>query len=231
MVSRVCLDMLRARASRREDLGEVESRYPAPEERSGPEQEAVLADAVGGALSVVLDMLSPVERVAFVLHDVFDVGFDEIGRTIERSPVAARKLASRARMRVRGAAGASPERDVEEQRRVVDAFLSAARQGDLEGLITLLAPDVVFRSDPTAAALADGPALVDGASSVAAAFSGGGHAARSALVDGEVFVLVRPSGRLIVILEIVVFDGKIVAIDAVADPDRLAHVEAAGFDQ
>lgn len=232
VVSRVCLDMLRSRGSRREDLGDVDTvsdREPGAE-RSGPEQEALLADAVGGALSVVLDTLSPAERVAFVLHDLFGVGFDEIGRTVQRSPVAARKLASRARRHVRGAASPSRERSVGEQRRVVDAFLAAARLGDIEGLIAVLAPDVVFCSDETAAAMADEPARVDGAPSVASLFSGRARAARSAMVDGEVGVAVEPAGRLIVILHLVIIDDKIVAIDAIADPSRLARADVAAFD-
>ncbi|MGQ0617298.1 MAG: sigma-70 family RNA polymerase sigma factor [Acidimicrobiia bacterium] len=233
VVSRVCLDMLRSRDSRREDLGDVgtvSDRESGAEERSGPEQEAMLADAVGGALSVVLDTLSPAERVAFVLHDLFGVGFDEIGRTVQRSPVAARKLASRARRQVRGAAGASHEGGVGEQRRVVDAFLSAARHGDLEGLIAVLAPDVVFWADESAAAMGDAPARVEGAPSVAAVFSGRARAARSAMVDGEVGVVVEPAGRLIVILDFVIIDDKIVAIDAIAEPTRLARADVAAFD-
>lgn len=234
VISRVCLDMLRSRASRREDLGDVEpARAPAvpSEERSGPEHEAIVADAVGAALWVILDRLTPAERVAFVLHDLFGVGFDEIASVIERSPAATRQLASRARRRVRGATGSSPRQDVEAQRRVIAAFLHAARHGDLEGLIAVLAPDVVFSSDATAAAMGDGPARIAGAPGVAAVFSGRARAARPAMVDGEIAVIVEPGDRLIVILQLVIVDGRIAAIDAVADRDRLAAAQITPFER
>lgn len=226
VVSRVCLDILRSRSSRREHPGNVEALAGdgTSDDRPGPEQEAVLADMVGGALLIVLDILTPPERVAFVLHDMFGVNFDEIARIVDRTPTAARQLASRARRRVRGARpGYQP--DLERQRLVIDAFLRAARGGDLSGLLAVLAPDVVFRSDAAAAVLARGPARVEGADAVAAAFSGRARQARAAMVNGSVGVVVSPGGRLIVILEVVVDDGRIVAIDAIADRDRLDRTE------
>lgn len=230
VVSRLCLDLLRSRSSRREDTGDPGTvAGDAASDRPGPEQEAALADAVGGALLVVLERLTPPERVAFVLHDLFGVGFDEIARTVDRTPAAARQLASRARRRVRGSTPLD-QPDLERQRRVVDAFLRAARDGVLDELVAVLAPDVVFRADAAAAALADGPARVVGATAVAATFAGRARAARAALIDGSIGVVVAPGGRLVVILEVTIEDGRIVGIDAVADPERLDTAELAVFE-
>ncbi|MEV5745416.1 sigma-70 family RNA polymerase sigma factor [Microbispora rosea] len=244
VVSRVSLDMLRARARREEAA-------PRPYDRgwdgqavdgsgwdgSGwdgggdPEQEAVLADSVGRALLVVLDTLPPAERVAFVLHDVFAVPFDQIGPIVGRSPVAAKKLASRARHRLRGrpeAAGAEAAR----HRRVVDAFLIASREGDMDALMAVLAPEVVRRADP--AALPPGvPAVVRGARAVAQETVVLGRRARfaePALVNGAVGVVVAPHGRLLLALALAVKGERIAEIDVVADPARLHALDLALLD-
>src|SRR5213596_435811 len=184
VVARVCLDMLRSRNSRREEpLGvHVPDPIVSREDGMDPEQEALLADSVGLALLVVLDTLNPAERLAFVLHDLFAVPFDEIAPIVGRSPTATRQLASRARRRVR-AGGAAPERSVLRQREVVDAFLAASRGGDFEGLLTLLDPDVVLRADPGAVP-PGGSRVVHGATAVARLFSGRAQAAQPALING-----------------------------------------------
>ncbi len=234
VVARVCLDLLRSRTARREEsLDEVVS-LPVASRGSGadPEQEALLADAVGLALLVVLETLEPAERLAFVLHDLFAVPFDEIAPIVERSPAATRQLASRARRRVQGKGGrdgdlAAPRGELTRQRAVVDAFLAAARAGDFQGLLAVLDPDVVLRSDR--AALRPGmPAEVRGVSAVAElAVRGRARAARPALVNGAVGVIVAPRGRLMMVLDFTMRDGKIVAIDAVADPERVRQLELA----
>jgi RNA polymerase sigma factor (sigma-70 family) len=227
VVARVCLDMLRSRKSRREEpMGPH-----VPEPAAGPEateQETLLADSVGLALLVVLQTLAPAERIAFVLHDMFDMPFDEVAPIVGRSPAAARQLASRARRRVQGADKAS-EADVSDQKKVVDAFLAASRGGDFEALLTLLDPDVVFRADLTAARMG-GQAEIRGAAAVAKSFQGRAQAARTALVDGTVGALVAPNGRLMLVLGFKIADGKIVGIDAVADPERLGGLELAVLD-
>ncbi|SDD51236.1 sigma-70 family RNA polymerase sigma factor [Actinokineospora iranica] len=232
VVSRVCLDMLRTRKTRREDpVGDDIPEPPAAE--TGPEQQAMLADTVGPALLVVLETLAPAERLAFVLHDMFAVPFDEIAGIIERSPAAARQLASRARRRVQGVSSA-PEADLARQREVVDAFLTASRDGDFTALLTVLAPDVVLRADPMAVAgatanqAAGAPVLaaeVRGAASVAKAFTGRARAVGLALVDGAVGGMWAPDGEPRVVFDIVVSGGKIVAIDVVADPAHLAELD------
>src|SRR6185369_3961551 len=193
VVARVCLDTLRSRKSRREEPLEGELR-PAVEHESAvdPEQEAELADNVGLALLVVLEALAPAERVAFVLHDMFDLPFEEIAPIVGRSPTAVRQLASRARRRVRGGKTSS---DVASQRRVVDAFLAAARSGDIAGLLAVLDPDVVLRADRTAVRLGDVTEL-RGAEVVAANFKGKAQAARPALINGALGVVVAPQGHL-----------------------------------
>jgi RNA polymerase sigma factor (sigma-70 family) len=231
VLGRVCLDMLRSRKSRREEsLG---ARVPEPiagrADGADPEQEALLSDSVGLALLVVLETLTPAERLAFVLHDMFAVPFDEIAPIVGRSPDAARQLASRARRRVRGA-DTSYELDLTRQREVVDAFLAAARDGDFDALVAVLDPDVVLRSD-RAALPADAPREVRGAPAVARrALVGRARAARPALVDGAVGVVVTPRGRLLMVLDFKIRGGKIVEIDAVADPERLNQLDLAFLD-
>jgi RNA polymerase sigma-70 factor (ECF subfamily) len=230
VVARVCLDMLRSRASRREDpLGDGPP-GPVVEHAGGidPEQEALMADSVGLALLVVLDTLAPAERLAFVLHDMFAVPFDEIGTIVGRSPTAARQLASRARRRVRGAPEAS-DADLSGQREVVDAFLAAARAGDFDGLLAVLDPEVVVRSD-RAVGPAGAAREVRGAEIVARRARGGAQAAQPALVNGTVGAVVAPRGRLVMVLVFTIAHGKIVAIDAIADPDRLRQLDLAVLD-
>ncbi|GIH67182.1 sigma-70 family RNA polymerase sigma factor [Microbispora siamensis] len=232
VVSRVSLDMLRARAARREEAApgpyDLVGDDQAGDGAGDPEQEAVLADSVGRALLVVLDTLAPAERVAFVLHDVFAVPFDQIGPIVGRSPVAAKKLASRARHRLRGrpeAAGAEAAR----HRRVVDAFLTASREGDMEALMAVLAPGVVRRADP--AALPPGvPAVVRGAGAVARETVVLGRRARfaePALVNGAVGAVVAPRGRLLLALALAIEGERIAEIDVVADPVRLRALDLA----
>ena len=225
VVGRVCIDMLRARRSRREDL--VGTWLPEPvvtvDDHADPEQETLLADSVGLALLVVLETLTPSERLAFVLHDTFGVPFEEIGPMIDRTPAAARQLASRARRRVRGAPTV-PDPDLPKQRQVVDAFLAATRAGDFEALLAVLDPDVVFRIDPGArAGLA--PALVSGAADVArqAATQGRKFAplCRPALVNGAAGIVVGAPGSAFAVAGITVINGRIAAIDLILDPDKL----------
>jgi RNA polymerase sigma-70 factor (ECF subfamily) len=227
VVARVSLDMLRARGARREEP--LDGHLPDPAallaESTDPEQEALLADAVGPALLVVLDTLTPGERLAFVLHDLFGVPFDEIAAILGRSPAAARQLASRARRRVRGA-DPDPGADRRRQRRVVDAFLAAARDGDFDALVALLDPDVVLRAD--AAALRVG-AVADarGAEDVASTFVGRARVARPALVDGAPGAVWAPGGQPRVAFAFSFAGGRIAAIELVADPERLRQVELA----
>ncbi|MGV9849838.1 sigma-70 family RNA polymerase sigma factor [Streptomyces sp. NPDC003442] len=228
VVSRICLDMLRSRTARREEPVGRELPEMAREtgDGGGPEDEAVLADSVGRALLVVLDTLGPAERIAFVLHDVFAVPFDRIAPIVERSPVAAKKLASRARQKVRGVA-AVPRAELDRQRRTVDAFLAAARGGDMEALLAVLDPDVVRRADR--AALPEGvPTVARGARAVAeetAGFAPRARFAEPALVNGSVGVVVAPRGRLLLALTVTVEDGRIAAYEVIADPARLSRLE------
>jgi RNA polymerase sigma-70 factor (ECF subfamily) len=224
VVARVCLDVLRSRKARGEEPLDGE-----PEPAAGhavtvdPEREAELADNVGLALLVVLEALAPAERVAFVLHDMFDLPFEEIAPIVGRSPTSARQLASRARRRVHGKAKTS-DAAVARQRPVVDAFLAAARSGDMAGLLAVLDPDVVLRADRAAMRLGD-VAELHGAEAVAANFKGKAQAARPALVDGALGVVVAPQGRLLLVLNLT-FDGdRISAIEVVADPDRLKALD------
>jgi RNA polymerase sigma-70 factor (ECF subfamily) len=224
VVARVCLDILRSRASRREATLEGQKSEP-PAKRQGasdPEQEVLLADSVGLALLVVLDRLTPAERIAFVLHDMFAMSFDEIASIIGRSPTAARQLASRARRRVRGA-------DNSEQREVVNAFLTALRAGDFEGLIAVLDPDVVVRADSTT--LPPGPPTeIRGArtwAKGAIAFSQLVRSAPPMLVDGAVGLVWAPGGRLSRVLRFTITHGKIVQVEIIADPARLRDLDLA----
>jgi RNA polymerase sigma factor (sigma-70 family) len=231
VVSRVCLDMLRSRTARREEL--VGQQLP-PDAGSGsgaqsdPEQEAVLADSVGRALLVVLDALGPAERIAFVLHDMFAVPFDEIAPIVDRTPATAKKLASRARQRIRGIPAVSGAQ-LARNRDVVEAFLAASRAGDLNAVVAVLAPDVVRRAD--AAALPAGRALeVRGAQNVAkeiVVFGRNARFAEPALVDGAVGIVVAPQGRLLLVLAITVDGDRISEYELIADPARLAGLELA----
>ncbi|AUX48397.1 DNA-directed RNA polymerase sigma-70 factor [Sorangium cellulosum] len=233
IVGRVCLDMLRSRRRRREELTEVTEldRVVARDDAIDPEEEVALADSVGLALLVVLDRLGPAERIAFVLHDLFGVPFDEIAEIVERSPAAAKKLASRARHRVHGAATV-PAADLIRQRGVVEAFLAAARAGDLDALLAVLAPDVVRRAD-RAALRASAATEVRGARRVAEETltnSGRARFARPVLVNGAVGVVVAPRGRLQLVLEVAIAGDRVAAIDVVGDPTRLRQLQLAVID-
>jgi len=228
VVARVCLDMLRSRRSRREEPLDASVPEPVASRSHGgdPEHEAVLADSVGLALLVVLETLEPAERLAFVLHDMFAVPFEDIAPIVGRSSTAARQLASRARRRVQGKP-AIPEADLARQRKVVDAYLAAARGGDFDALLAVLDPDVVVRSDRRPIGLG-GATEVRGAAAVTElAMKGRARAARAALVNGAVGIVVAPRGRLLMVLDLTIVDGKIHAIDAIADPDHVRRLDLA----
>jgi RNA polymerase sigma factor (sigma-70 family) len=234
VVARVSLNMLRSRKSRREEPLEV--RVPDPivsrADDVDPEQAALLADSVGLALQLILDMLAPAERLAFVLHDMFAMPFDEIAPIVGRSPDAARQLASRARRRVQGSA-AVPDVDPTRQREVVDAFLAAARAGDFDALIAVLDPDIVLRADR--GAVPQGTLrVVRGARSVAEGaltFSRLAESARVALVNGTPGIVSRlRDGRLVAVMGFTVRGGKIVEIDILADPARLSRLDLTALD-
>jgi len=220
VVARVCLNMLQSRRSRREEPLEV---HEPRVEGGGPEHEAVLADSVGLALLVVLDTLAPAERLAFVLHDMFAVPFDDIAPIIERSPVAARQLASRARRRVQGTAPAT-DADPARQRQVVAAFLTASRGGDFDALLALLDPDVVLRAD-SAAVRIGAAGEVRGAADVAETFSGRARAAQPALVNGAPGLVWGMGGQPRMVFAFTIMDGDIVAIDMIADPEHVARLD------
>ena len=226
VVGRVCLDMLRARRSRREESFDTHAPDRAlSTDDTNPEDEALLADSVGAAMIVVLQALPPAERVTFVLHDMFSVPFDEIATIVGRSPEAARQLASRARRRVQGA-GVSPEADLVRKRAVVDAFLAASRSGNFEALLDVLDPDVVVRAD--AAAVAMGAAgEVRGAQDVAETFAGRARAARRALIDGSPGLVWLQGGRPRVVFAFVISDGAVHEIQMVADPERIEALAVA----
>jgi RNA polymerase sigma factor (sigma-70 family) len=233
VVARICLDMLRSRRSRREEpLGaHVPDPIVSHEDGVDPEHEALLADSVGLALLTVLEMLTPAERLAFVLHDMFAVPFDDIAGVVGRSPEAARQLASRARRRVQGAATV-PDTDPTRQREVVDAFFAAARDGDFDALLTVLDPDVVLRSDggvvrPGASVVIRGAAAV---AEQALTFARLSPFVRPALVNGAAGVVVAPRGRPFSVMGFTVVRGKIVEIDALADPERLRQLDLAVLD-
>jgi RNA polymerase sigma factor (sigma-70 family) len=230
VVARVCLDMLRSRESRREEpLGvQVPEPIVSREDGADPEHEALLGDSVGLALLVVLETLAPAERVAFVLHDMFAVPFDEIAPIVGRSPAAARQLASRARRRVQGAATV-PNADLARRREVVDAFLAASRGGDFEALLVVLDPDVVLRADRAAVQIG-ASREVRGAAAVAETFSGRARGAQPALVNGAAGLVWAPRGRPRVVFGFTITRGKIVGIDLVADPDRLRQLELTVLD-
>ena len=240
VVARVCLDMLRSRQSRREEpftpdapeLIATGTRWGSSglSERSGskdPEQEALLADSVGLALLVVLDKLEPAERLAFVLHDMFGVPFEEIAAIVGRSAEATRQLASRARRRVRGGGTVPP--DFDRQRGVVDAFMAALRAGDFEGLLAVLDPDLVVRADMPGAP----PSEIRGAAVWAKGAVAYGHLARltqPALVDGAIGVVVAPRGKLVRALRFTIANGRITEIEVIGNPARLAEVDVAIVD-
>ncbi|GAA4980305.1 RNA polymerase sigma-70 factor (ECF subfamily) [Nonomuraea thailandensis] len=232
VVSRICLNMLRSREHRREDP--LEERMPEPVVSSpdgvDPEQEALLADSVGLALLVVLQQLEPTERLAFVLHDMFAVPFDEIAPILDRTPAATRQLASRARRRVRGAAP-SPDPDVSRQREVVDAFMAAARDGDFDTLVSLLHPDIVLRTDV-------GPSAARGWNELRGALTVAQQAlmfrrmapyARPVLVNGVAGALMVLDGRTTAVGAFTIADGKILTMDILGDPARLAALDVAAL--
>ena len=237
VVARVCLNMLESRRARREELAGALPPEPAelhaslqPASQACPEDEALLADSVGAALMVVLDTLTPAERLAFVLHDVFDVPFGEISAIIDRSPMAARQLASRARRRVQGAAAAS-DAARSRKREMVAAFLAASRGGDFGALLALLDPGAVLVADPAAVRMGATSkqwaltAEVRGADAVAATFAGRAEATRLALVDGVPGAVWAPGGRPKVVFTFTISDGKITGIALDADPDRLRDLD------
>jgi RNA polymerase sigma-70 factor (ECF subfamily) len=238
IVARVCLNMLRARNARREESFEARLPDPvltiiSPDGEVQPEEEALLADSVGLALLVVLDTLTPAERLAFVLHDMFALPFEEIAPMVGRSPTAARQLASRARRRVRGADVPAPDPDLARQRAVVDAFFRAARGGDFDALIALLDPDVVVRADfgerrPSL------PAEIRGAEDVARqALRSAFPTARlhPALVNGAAGMVVTVRGRPFSVMAFTVAAGRILAIDAIVGPERVRRIAAAVLDR
>jgi RNA polymerase sigma-70 factor (ECF subfamily) len=232
VVARVCLDMLRTRTSRREDP--LDTHVPDPvitRADKDPESDAVLADSVGLALLVVLEKLEPAERLAFVLHDVFGMTFDEIAPIVDRSVVSTRQLASRARRRVQSQTPTS-DTDLRKQRRVVDAFLAAVQNGDLEALVAVLDPAIVLRAD--GGAVKGMSRLVRGAQAVAAqavTFSKLGLSNQVVLVNGNIGVVSRlPDGRLLSVIGFTIADGKVVEMDIVADPDRLSRLDLSAIE-
>jgi len=228
VVARICLDILRARSARPEEPLDEANAIAAPD-AVDPEQEAVLADSIGVALLVILQTLSPAERLAFVLHDMFDLPYAEIAPIVGRSENTAAQLASRARRRVRDKT-AHPATDLVLQRRLVDAFLGAARDGDFDALLAVLDGDVVLHVDATAAGA---PTTVHGAQAVAAnarAFSANARFAEPALVDGAIGIVVAPNGKLALVLRFSVVGDKITEIDIDADPARLSRLSLAVLD-
>ena len=225
VTARVCLDMLRSRKSRREESFETELAEPIADSshRTNPEQEALLADSVGVALLVVLDTLTPAERLAFVMHDMFDVSFEEIASVIGRSPQAARQLASRARRRVRGADKVQ-RTDRSRERKVVDSFLTALRAGDFEGLLAVLDPDVLVRVDMPGRPAAEVRGAADWARG-AVAYARLARAVQPALVDGSPGLVFAPGGRLTRVLIFKVVGEKIVEFEVIASPERLEQLD------
>ena len=239
VVARVCLDMLRTRASRREDPLDVDVDVHVPDPivgaigrvDEGPEADAMLADSVGLALLVVLEKLQPAERLAFVLHDVFGMPFEEVAPVVDRSAVATRQLASRARRRVQGQSPTSGA-DLRQQRRVVDAFLAAAENGDFEALVSVLDPAIVLRAD--GGAVKGMSRIVRGAQAVAAqaaTFSKIGLSTQVVLVNGNIGVVSRlPDGRLLSVIGFTIAGGKVVEMDILADPDRLSRLDLSAIE-
>ncbi|WFE48399.1 RNA polymerase sigma factor SigJ [Verrucosispora sp. WMMD1129] len=232
VVSRVCLNILRSRQRRREEPWDVRVPDPVitPAGPDDPEQAAMLADSVGLALLVVLDTLTPAERLTFVLHDMFGVPFDEIAPMIDRSPATARQLASRARRRVRGQAPPT-DRDLARQRALVDAFLATARDGDLEGLVAVLHPDVVLRADGGTTRTRHTTVITSAPAVAAQATTFGRFSpfARPALINGAAGVVVMATGRPLSVMAFSIRDGRIAEIDVIADPDRLTRFDLSAF--
>jgi RNA polymerase sigma-70 factor (ECF subfamily) len=234
IVARVCLNVLRSRNTRREEPIGVHVPDPVISRADGtsPEDEALLADSVGLALQVVLETLTPAERLAFVLHDMFDLPFDEIAPIVGRSPATARQLASRARRRVRGADAQAPDPDLGRQREVVDAFYAAARHGDLAGLVAVLDPDVVLRSDG-GTARPDLSVVLHGAAAVAGhglRVHQPGALLRPALVNGAMGTVAIVRGQPVAVLGFTIARGKIAEVNVIADPDRLARLDLTVLD-
>ena len=230
VTGRVCLDRLRSRRSRPEDAAGID--VPDAEDSAAendPAEAALLAESVGAALLVVLDSLAPDERVAFVLHDVFAVPFDTIGEVVGRSPQAARQLASRGRRRVQGTSAVGNV-DLVQHRALVEAFLRAAREGDFEGLVRLLHPDVVFEPDQAALQMGSRP-RTRGAEEVASALSGGARGARLVLANGLAALAWAPGGHIRSVIEFTVVDDRIVAISVTADTDRIAQLDVMTLDR
>ncbi len=226
VVARLCLDVLRARNARREKPLDdaMTARIANREPGNDPEREALLADSLGFALLVILDTLTPAERIAFVLHDIFAMPFDEIAPILDRSASAVRQLASRARRRVQSPVILND--NLASQREVVNAFLTASREGSFEALLAVLDPDVVFRNDPTL--VSTGAATeIRGAASVAKQFVGRARGVRPSLVDGAIGVLVARQGRLFLVISFKVTDGKITEINAIGDPARFRKLRLA----
>ncbi|WP_433726969.1 sigma-70 family RNA polymerase sigma factor [Nocardia sp. CA-129566] len=231
VVAHICLDILRARTARREELvGALPADLPVvPADTVDPEEEAVMADSVGLALLVVLDTLTPAERLTFVLHDLFDLPFAELAPIIGRTPAAAAQLAARARRRVRGTSVADTDRTIADERPVVDAFLKAARAGDFDALIAVLDPNVELHADGVAAPSGQ-PVRMHGARRVTASalmFSARARYTRPALIDGHVGLVVAPNGILDCLLAFTITDHHIATIDIIADPQRLATISLA----
>jgi RNA polymerase sigma-70 factor (ECF subfamily) len=229
VVSRVCLDMLRSRRTRREEpLAQDGELIP---DAADPEREAMLAESVGLAMQAVLERLAPAERVAFVLHDVFGVSFDEIAAIVGRSPVAARQLASRGRRRVQGASDEGRAADVARQRTVVEAFFRASRDGDLQALLAVLDPDVALRADETALRMGTRTGWLTselhGARAVAEQFNGAAQAAQLALIDGLPGAVWVANGRPVVVFGFTVREGRVVEIELAADAERLSRMKIA----
>lgn len=224
VTARVCLDMLRGRKSRREEQLGPDVTEPSVGHES-VERDMLLADSVGAALLVVLETLEPAERLAFVLHDMFAVPFEQIAPIVNRTPAAARQLASRARRRVQGKSEV-PESDVARQREIVDAFLAASHRGDFDALLAVLDPDVVFRADAVAVRMG-GAAELRGAADVANTFKGRAQAAKPAVVNGAMALAVIMGGRLRIVLRLTIADGKIAEINAIADPAQLRELDVA----
>ena len=226
VISRVCLDILRSRKIRREDPLDDRISEPAVSaaDPGGFEHEAMLADSVGLAMLVLLRQLSPAKRIAFVLHDMFDLPFDEISAIVGRSPEASRQLASRARRRVQGKP-APDERELAANRSLVGAFLTASRTGDLSGLLAVLDPDVVMRADAAALQIGAIPPQTRGADAVARAFAGRARNARIGLIDDAIGIIIARDGELRLVLEVIIRDGRIAEITSIADKATLAAMD------
>jgi RNA polymerase sigma-70 factor (ECF subfamily) len=222
VVARVSLDMLRARRARHEDQMTRPEQLLAVPTADDPEEDAVVADSVGAALVIVLDALTPTERLAFVLHDLFAVPFEEIATIVGRSPGATKMLTSRARAKVRGS-GPVADTDPARRRAIIDAFLAASRGGDFDALVALLHPDVVLEADAAAIRMGS-PATVNGAAAVAGTFAGRAQAARPALIDGAVGIAWAVGGQTKVAWDFSIVDAKIVHIDMLASPELLAEL-------